>query len=122
MLDAFTGMLSGAATPCALFALGASLSAYRIAADLRSTLAMTGFKLAVHPLFVWLLATFVFRLDPMWVAIGTLTAALPVGANVFIMAQRYDVFVGQTTAAIVISSLASLATVSALIILIGPAH
>ena len=64
MLDTFTGMLSGAATPCALFALGTSLAAYRIDADPGSTFAMVGFKLIVHPVVVWLLASFVFHLDP----------------------------------------------------------
>ncbi|MBI1778849.1 MAG: AEC family transporter [Proteobacteria bacterium] len=119
-LDTFTRLLSGAATPCALFALGASLSGYSVAANLPPTLTMVAFKLFAHPLFVWLLARFVFHVDPLWAAIATITAALPVGANVFIMAQRYQALLGPTTAAIVISTAASMLTVALLIAALVP--
>jgi predicted permease len=117
-LETFTQMLGAGATPCALFTLGASLTQYRIGTALSATLTMAGFKLVVHPAVVWLLASQVFHVDPTWTAIATITAALPVGTNVFIMAQRYQVLLGPTAAAIVISTAISMLSVAALIVLL----
>ena len=103
-LDRFTSLLGAAAAPCALFALGASLTIYRIGGKIRESMFIVGLKLFVHPCLVWILATYVFFLDPMWAAIATITAALPTGANVFIYSRGYGIYVARATSATLIST------------------
>ncbi len=103
-LDRLIGLLSGAAGPCALFALGASLADYRIAGRLPETATMIGFKLVVHPVAVWLLCTQVFALDPLTTGVATMMAAVPVGATCFVLAHQYNVFVGPVSSSILIST------------------
>ena len=43
---------------------------------------------------VWLLGRYVFPLDPLWLMVATLNAALPAGANVYLIAQLYRTGVG----------------------------
>jgi len=121
-VDRFVQLLAGAAAPCALFALGATLAGHRIAGNLAESLTMVALKLVVHPLLVWLLATEVFELEPMWAAVATIGAALPVGANVFVLAQKYEIYVQRSTSATLISTAAAVVTVSILVALLGPAR
>lgn len=118
--DRFAQLLSGAAAPCALFALGASLAAYRIAGDLKQTLTMVAFKLVALPALVWLLSAHVFGLDPLWTAVATITAAMPSGANVFIYARSYGIYVARATSATLVSTGLSIVTVAVLLALLTP--
>ncbi len=52
--------VGGAATPCELFALGASLTRY----NLREPEMLVVLKMMVQPLLMWLLATQVFDAPP----------------------------------------------------------
>ena len=53
-------------------------------------------------------------------AVATVCAGLPSGVNVFILAQRYDVAVERSVNLIVLSTLASLVTVSVLLAIFAP--
>lgn len=117
-VERFIGLLSGAAGPCALFALGASLAEYRIARRLPETGTMIAFKLAVHPLVVWLLCAQVFALDALTTGVATMMAAIPVGATVFVVAHQYGSFVGPVSSAILISTGISAGTLAAVIALL----
>ena len=114
-LERFIGLLSGAAGPCALFVLGASLAEYKLAGQPAETAAMTVAKLVVHPVLVWLLCTQVFALDDLTTGVATMMAAVPVGATVFTVAQQYRVFVGPVTSAILISTGISAGTLAVVI-------
>ena len=114
-IDRFTDLLSGAAAPCALFALGASLVEYKIAGKLDESLTIVGLKLIVHPLIIWSLATYVFVLDPLWAAVATIAAALPTGANVFIYSSGYGIYVARATSATLISTGLSVFSVALLL-------
>ena len=98
------------AVPCALFALGATMAGYRIAGDLKDSVAITALKLGLHPLLVWLLATEVFAVSPLHTAVATIVAALPVGVNVFILARAYDTYVRRSASAVLISTALSVLT------------
>jgi len=67
-------------------------------------------KLIVQPLAVLALARFVFGLTGVPLAIVVLMAALPVGSNALIFAQRYQTLPGEVSTAIVLSTLAFVAT------------
>ncbi len=110
----FLDLLAAAASPCALFALGAALSRFRLASGLGESAAIVGLKLLLQPLLVWALAH-LFRLAPLDIAVVTLAAALPIGMNAFILAQRYEVYVARSASAVVLSNLLSILTLAAVI-------
>jgi predicted permease len=45
----------GAATPCALYALGASLTRYSLGSNLREPALLVALKMMAQPLLMWLL-------------------------------------------------------------------
>src|ERR687894_968048 len=114
-IENFTGLLGGAAGPCALFALGATLTSFPISTGIAEVAYMTFFKLVVHPTAIWIATTRLFDVDPLWATVAILGAALPVAANVFIVAKQYDTYVDRTSSAILVSTAISVVTVSALL-------
>lgn len=117
-LTRFLDLLSAAAGPCALFAIGLFVASQSVRARLRDAALITAIKLIVHPLIAWILVTTVFKLDPLWASVTVLMAALPAGANCFVLAQRYNVFVAQTSAVILMSTIISVITVSLLLVVL----
>lgn len=111
-VDTLTETLGRAALPCAVFAMGASIAAYRIAGAVHQAATGTVLKLALHPVLVWLLATHVFAVEPLWRDVAVILASLPVGVNVYLMAQRYQSAVAQSTTAILLSTGLSVFTVA----------
>lgn len=79
---------------------------------------MTSFKLFVHPSAMWL-TTQLFDVASLWAAVAVLGAALPVAANVFILARQYYTYVDRTSSAILLSTAVSVVTVSILLAVIG---
>ena len=112
-VERWSALVAGAAVPCALFSMGASLRAYRIAGALRVALVMVALKLVVCPLAVWALATFVFDVPPLWAKVAILLAAMPVGVNVYLFGVRYGAGQAESASAILLSSILSIATLSA---------
>ncbi len=114
-VDAMAKALGAAALPCATFAMGASLARYRIAGSLAEATTLVGLKTLVHPLIVWLLATRVFDVAPLSVAVAVLMAALPIGVNAYLLAQRYEVGIATAATAVLLSTGLSIGTLSALL-------
>ncbi len=109
--------LGAAASPCALFALGLFMVGKPITRGLPEVSWLAVAKLVLHPLAAWLIAAHVFALPGETVRALVLIAALPTGALVFVVAQRYNVFVQRGSAAVLVSTVLSLVTISALMIL-----
>lgn len=122
MLDQFTKFLSDATAPCALFGLGAALTRYRIRGNLKESFTMVGFKLIGLPVAVWLMTYYVFEIDRMWAQVAIVMSAMPTGANVFILASRYDSYVGRATSAVLISTALSVISASILLWMFSPAR
>ncbi len=120
MADRFITLLSGAAAPCALAALGASLAVYRLGGDLRESAAVVALKLLALPAVVWLLCTWVFSLDPLWIAVAVIIAAQPVGANVFILAQQYDTYTARSASAVLLSTILSVLVLAVMLANLAP--
>jgi hypothetical protein len=115
----FLDLLGGTAGPCALFALGATLAARKVAGGGAEVSYMTFMKLAVHPAALFLTTTVLFDVQPLWATAALLGAALPIAANVFIVARQYDVYVVRTSSAILVSTAVSLLSVSALLLVLN---
>ncbi|AKS44678.1 hypothetical protein SAMN05444287_2408 [Octadecabacter temperatus] len=110
----FLSMLGAAATPGALFAIGASL-----ATKSAEKLAVAGWlsfaKLILHPSAVAFTALVLFQVDPYAAGVMITAAALPVAGNVYILAQHYGVAPTRVSASILISTALSVITISAVI-------
>lgn len=110
--------LARAAAPCALFAMGVTLALRplnRIPAEMAPIAVL---KLVVHPLLCWVVLSWVGNFSPEWVYSAVLLAALPTATNVFVIAQQYNVWVQRASASVLITTAASVGTVTGLIYLI----
>jgi malonate transporter and related proteins len=103
-IDATLKLLGQAGPPASLVLLGASLVAYGVRKQWKVTLALTVIKLTVLPAAVFLVARWVFGISGEVLAVITLTAALPAGANAYLLAQRYHTAIGEACAAIALST------------------
>jgi predicted permease len=99
-IDAPLALLGTASGPCSLVLLGASLASYGIRQFWREAVVLMVLKNIGYPLLIWTIGQYIFGLDGLAIAIVTVTAALPMGANVFLFAQRYQVAQGEITAAV----------------------
>ncbi|WP_185961378.1 AEC family transporter [Telmatospirillum sp. J64-1] len=120
MLDETLSLLERGAGPLSLFAVGATLASFKLAGDLRESLTMTALKLVVMPALVWVTSIHVFALPPGWVTVAVLGAALPTGANVYILARKYDIYTARATAVVMLSTLGSIVTLTLLIAILPP--
>ena len=110
-MNEFLAILGGAATPGALFAIGASLA---LTKPDRLQIAgwLTFCKLVLHPLFVGFAALFLFGVGPFKAGVVIAVAALPVAGNVYMLAQHYGIAPARVSTAILISTALSILTVS----------
>lgn len=108
-------MLSQAAIPAALFVLGTSLNKYKVRGHIAPALLIVVLKIIVFPFFVWLLLFQVFKVDSLWATTALLTSAMPVGISAYIFSQKYYQCVEPIATSIVISTIASIFTLSFLI-------
>nr|WP_315430980.1 AEC family transporter [uncultured Albidiferax sp.] len=112
VIDTPLMLLGQAFGPLALVMVGVTLAQNRIGPHLRSAMGLALAKNLLHPLLVvaigWLLGLGGLPLTVMVVA-----ASLPMGANVFLFAQRYQVKQELITASVAVSTLLALVTVSA---------
>ncbi|WP_375551179.1 AEC family transporter [Rhodophyticola porphyridii] len=120
-VNEFLAILGAAATPGALFAIGASLAGKSAE---RMTVAgwLTFCKLVLHPAAVALAALVLFPVPVFDAAVMIAAASLPVAGNVYILAQHYGVAPHRVSASILISTAISIVTVSVVIAWVaGPA-
>jgi predicted permease len=109
-IDEVLVLLGSAVVPLCLVLIGVSLSQYGIQGYWHgATLATVG-KLFVLPSAVLVVARFAFGLTGLPLAVLVMMAALPVGTNALLFAQRYGVLEAEATAAIVASTFAFVAT------------
>lgn len=116
-VNEFMTLLGAAATPCALFAIGGSLAG-RSAERWPVAGWLSISKLVLHPAAVAFAAFVVFPVEPYAASVMVAAASLPVAGNVFILAQHYGVAPQRVSTAILISTAASVLTVTAVIALV----
>jgi len=115
----FTTLLGGAASPCALVAIGMFLAqnsgAAREPRTARAVGRLVGLKLIFQPAITAFLAFRVFDLPAIWAHSALLLSALPIGTGPFMLAQLYGREAAVASRAILISTVLSVVTVSLLI-------
>lgn len=112
----FLALLGGAATPGALFAIGASL-AHSPARRIGPAVGLSAAKLILHPAAVGATA-WAIGVDPVAAGVMVAAAALPVAGNVYILAHHFHVAEERVSAAILLSTAAGIATIPVAIHLI----
>ena len=116
-VDEFLTLLGAAATPGALFAIGASLAG-KSAERLSAAIWLSFSKLVLHPAVVAVSALLIWPVEPFAAGVMIAAAALPVAGNVYILAQHYGVAPQRVSASILISTALSVVTVAAVIAII----
>jgi malonate transporter len=109
-VDEVLATLGQAVVPLCLVLIGVSLAHYDVRGALPGALALAAIKLVVQPLAVFAFARGALALTGTPLAIVVMLAALPIGSNALIFAQRYHALEGEASTAIVVSTLAFVAT------------
>lgn len=116
-LDTMISYLQNAVAACSLFALGVSMTKYRIVGQLRQSLTVIAAKNIGLPLFVYLSCSQVFELSAHWTFVAVLMAAQPTGVNAYLFAERYKTAQGLATTTVFLSTTFSLFTISLILYL-----
>lgn len=106
LLDGSLLMLGSAVVPICLVLIGLSLAHYDVKGAVPIAVALTVAKMLCLPLIVLLVGYGVLGQTGVPLSVIVMAAALPVGSNPLLFAQSYRTQEAQTTAAIVISTLA----------------
>jgi malonate transporter and related proteins len=117
--DELLATLGTAVVPLCLVLIGVSLSQYGVRGHLRGALAATLGKLILLPAVVLVAAHWGFGLSGVPLAVLVMAAALPVGSNALLFAQRYATLEAEATAAIVASTVAFVATAGVWLAVLG---
>jgi predicted permease len=116
---AFLDMMSAAVLPAALFGLGGALNEYRVSESWLQASVMSIFKLIIHPIIAYVLMVWVLHVPLEIARYGILLAAMPTGINAYVFATYYDRAVNVATNTVLISTVASVLTVTTWLYLLG---
>ncbi len=104
-MDEVLQLLGSAVVPLCLVLIGMSLAYYGLQGRVKSAIAISAVKLLALPALVLTVAHWGFHLVGLPLKVVVMVAALPVGSNALIFAQRYRTLQSEATAAIVFSTL-----------------
>ena len=104
LVDEVLQLLGTAVVPLCLVLIGLSLAYYGVQGHLRGAVGVTLMKLLLLPAVVLVAARWGFGLRGLPLSVAVMLAALPVGSNALIFAQRYRTLQPEATAGIVLST------------------
>jgi malonate transporter len=117
--EAFLTMMASAVVPAALFGIGGALNEFKLSENWKQALVAAVIKLIVHPALCYVLMIWVLRV-PMDIArYGILLSAMPSGVNVYVFATYYNRATSVAANTILIATIASAATVSIWLLILG---
>ena len=117
-LDRLLEILSRAAAPCALFAMGVTLALRPLKKIPASLAPIACLKLIAQPILCYFMLSMFGNFDPVWVWSAVLLASLPTATNVYVLAEQYGVWVNRASASVLITTLCSVVTVTSLLYVI----
>ena len=120
------GLLAGAASPVALFTIGAVLARSQMASDCASPLGeyvpVALKKLVLHPLLVFGVGRGAIALgvplDPFALSVIVLVACLPSASNVSLLSERFGADIGRIARIILVSTALSFFTFSGAVLML----
>jgi malonate transporter len=117
VIDKPLEMLALAFGPLALVLVGVTLANTPVGQHWRQALVLAGIKNMAHPLLVALLCR-LLGVGGLPMTVMVVAAALPIGANVFLFSQRYEVAEELVTASVVVSTALALLSLTLVFILL----
>jgi predicted permease len=120
VVDRTLELVALSAVPMSLIALGMGLAEYGLRAGIAPSLAITALKVVVMPLAVYGLAR-ALALPPAETAAVVLLAALPTGANAYLIAREFNALEGPVASALVLSTIAAAVTTPLALAALGAA-
>jgi predicted permease len=118
VMDA-VGMLSDAALPAAVFALGGALTRYRLRADIGEAATIAALSTLAHPAIAWALSVHVFALSPMATVAVVVLAAMPPGMNTYVFAAQYGRAEGAAASGMLLGTAVSVLTAAGWLWVLG---
>ncbi|ADZ89574.1 AEC family transporter [Marinomonas mediterranea] len=122
MIQSFTTFLAGASGPTALFALGLGLAKLesKDSTSLRNIAFLSPIiitKVLVQPSVTFAIGYFIFglTLDNIWFIVAVLMSAQPIGAGVYVFANKYNFFKDEVAVSITISLIITVMSLSFLL-------
>ncbi|PHM44586.1 putative transporter YfdV [Xenorhabdus mauleonii] len=116
-LQSFAQLLGNAAGPTALFALGLGLSRLKVTEHINSqtlklVIPMLCLKIVIQPLITFICAYYLFGMQKtdIWMIVAIIMAAQPIGAGVYVFANKYGFKQEAISLSIIISLLIALVT------------
>lgn len=119
VLDGVVNLVRGATIPCALYAIGASLHGLPFGNRIKQSATVVLGKLVMYPVLVYLYMSVFPGISTEWKNIAIISAATPVGASVYLVASTYNSYVERASAVTLISTILSVITLSALVIMLA---
>lgn len=114
-IERLLAYLASAAAPCALFAMGVSLAMRPLRRVPHEVGVIAFLKLILHPIICYVMLSWIGNYEESWVFSAVLLASLPTATNVFVISQQYGVWMERASASILITTLLSVGTVTALL-------
>ncbi|AKQ56183.1 AEC family transporter [Bordetella hinzii] len=121
-LDRYVELLGASASPCALVTIGLFLAQAQPASGGAAVGRLVAGKLLLQPAATAVLAFWVFSMPALWAWCAVLMSALPIGTGPFMLAQLYGRSATTTSRAILLSTILSVITISALVAWIQHFH
>lgn len=118
VIDKPLELLANAFGPLALVLVGVTLAYTPVGRHWRQALTLAGVKNLLHPLLVYGLCRGL-GVSGLPMTVMVVAAALPIGANVFLFSQRYQVAEELITASVVVSTALALVTLTGVLLLVG---
>jgi predicted permease len=113
-LHRFAVLLGGAASPVALFCLGASLPGFAGRGVLTEAVLASTLKLLILPAMVFTLGH-AAGLSGLPLSVAVLTAGMPTGANAFLLARRASTLIEASASTVVMATVLSVVTLALLL-------
>lgn len=119
LVSSTVGLIGDAAVPGALFITGLAVASQSLGRVGWEIPVITVAKLLISPLVMLSVLVLIGGIDEDWIATAVLVAALPTAAAVPRMAARLDTYASGAASSQLVTTMVSLATVVALMVLIG---
>ena len=116
-VESLFSYLSATTGPLALFAIGMTIT-FRMPKGIPHLLLVSFLKLIIMPLITFLLML-AFGATPMMLGAGLVISCLPVAVTSFILAQKYDSYIQESSDIVISSTVFSIVTLSIVIAIVS---
>ncbi|PHS71135.1 MAG: hypothetical protein COB23_02435 [Methylophaga sp.] len=108
-------MISQSTAPIALIAIGLSMIGLGVQIKLNELFSLVFLKLLIFPLVTFLLLSYLFEIKKEWAVPAILLSALPTGTLVYIICQQHDLYIKESSAVFLVTTLLSVISIPLLL-------